>query len=155
MRTRLLHYFSIPALLFVLSIMSGCAVNRATATVDPSANLNGIKTIHVKKFGPDKHSLDGLIADKARSMGLNATTGDNVAANTDAVITYVDKWMWDITMYMIELTIQVRDPKTDFTLAVGNSFHTSLTRKSPTEMVDEVMTNIFKRENKNVAQTAK
>jgi hypothetical protein len=27
---------------------------------------------------------------------------------------------------------------------VGNSMHTSLTRKSPPEMVDEVMGNIFK-----------
>jgi hypothetical protein len=127
-----------------VTLFSGCAVNRATATVDPSANLGSIKTIHVKKFGPDKHALDTLIADKVRSMGLTAATGDAPAANADAVITYIDKWMWDITMYMIELTIQVRDPKTDYTLAVGNSFHTSLTRKSPTEMVDEVMTNIFK-----------
>jgi len=86
---------------------------------------------------------------------LTATTGDTTAANADAVITYVDKWMWDITMYMIELTIQVRDPKTDFTLAVGNSYHTSLTRKNPTEMVGEVMANIFKGKAQNVAQTAK
>lgn len=86
---------------------------------------------------------------------MTTTTGDTTAANADAVITYVDKWMWDITMYMIELTIQVRDPKTDFTLAVGNSYHTSLTRKSPTEMVDEVMANIFKGRVQNVAQTAK
>jgi hypothetical protein len=45
---------------------------------------------------------------------------------------------------MLELTVVVRDPKTDFPLATGNSLHTSLTRKSPKEMVDEVTTNIFK-----------
>lgn len=155
MLTRLLSHLAIPALLMAISVISGCAVNRSTATVDPSANIGDIKSIHVKKFGPDKHSLDLLIADKARSMGLTATTGDTTAANTDVIITYVDKWMWDITMYMIELTIQVKDPKTDFTLAVGNSFHTSLTRKTPTEMVDEVMANIFKGKVQNVAQTTK
>jgi hypothetical protein len=50
--------------------------------------------------------------------------------------------MWDITMYMIELTIDFRDPKTSFPLATGTSMHTSLTRKSPEEMVEEVLTNI-------------
>jgi len=150
-----LRYVALPILFIAISSLSGCAVNRATATVDPSANLDSIKTIHVKKFGPDKHSLDTLIAGKARNMGFTATTGETPAANTDVLITYIDKWMWDITMYMIELTIQVRDPKTDFTLAVGNSYHTSLTRKSPAEMVDEVMTNIFKGKTQNAEQTAK
>ena len=155
MSSHLLRYMALPILLIAVSSFSGCAVNRATATVDPSANLSNIKTIHVKKFGPDGRSIDALIADKARSMGLNATTGEAPAANADAIITYADKWMWDITMYMIELTIQVRDPKTDFTFAVGDSFHTSLTRKSPTEMVDEVMTNLFKGKAQNVEQAAK
>lgn len=39
--------------------------------------------------------------------------------------------MWDITLYLLELTVKLRDPSNDFPLAVGNSFHTSLTRKSP------------------------
>ncbi|MDO9224992.1 MAG: hypothetical protein Q8M09_03090 [Pseudomonadota bacterium] len=144
MLTQLARNITVATLLAIISLLSGCAVNRATATVDPSANLGSIKAIHVIKFGPDNKSIDSLIADKIRSMGLTATTGEIPAANSDAVITYIDKWMWDITMYMIELTIQVRDPKDNFTLAVGNSYHTSLTRKSPAEMVDEVITNIFK-----------
>jgi hypothetical protein len=52
--------------------------------------------------------------------------------------------MWDITMYMLELTITIRDPKTDFPIATGNSFHTSLTRLSPKDMVNEVIENIYK-----------
>jgi hypothetical protein len=47
-------------------------------------------------------------------------------------------------MYMMELTITLRDPKTDAQLATGNSMHGSLTRKSPKEMVDEVVDNIYK-----------
>ena len=64
-------------------------------------------------------------------------------AATDISVTYIDKWMWDITMYMVELTIDFRDPKTNFPLATGNSLHTSLTRKSPDAMVDEVLNNIL------------
>ena len=78
--------------------------------------------------------------------GLTATDGPELQlpVKADAVVTYADKWMWDMTMYMLELTVTIRNPTNNFPLAVGNSFHTSLTRKSPEEMVDEVMTNIFK-----------
>lgn len=128
----------------VLSV-SGCAVNRATATIDPSANLASIKSIHVAKFAPDERGINLAIASKLKTMGFIVSTGSEKPENVDAVATYVDKWMWDITMYMLELTITIRDPKNDFPLASGNSFHTSLTRKSVDEMVDEVTNNIFKR----------
>jgi hypothetical protein len=56
--------------------------------------------------------------------------------------------MWDITMYLVELTVTIREPKSDYPLATGNSLHTSLTRLSPPEMVDEVVGNIFKESDK-------
>lgn len=134
------------AILFglVASLMTGCAVNRATGSVDPSANLSSIKSMYVKKLADDDNTY-ALIADKLRTKGVTVTTGSEAApAGVDAVVTYLDKWMWDITMYMLELTITIRDPKTDFPLATGNSFHTSLTRLSPKEMVNEVVDNIYK-----------
>jgi len=128
----------------VVSLTSGCAVNRATANVDPSANLSSLKTMYVKQVPEDDNTYN-LIADKLRTKGLTVTTGTGAApGGVDAVVTYIDKWMWDITMYMLELTITIRDPKTDFPLATGNSFHTSLTRLSPKEMVNEVVDNIYK-----------
>lgn len=130
---------------FVTSLTAGCAINRATATVDPSANLSAMKTMYVKKFADDNANTNVLIADKLRSKGVSVTTGSEAPpSDVDAVVTYVDKWMWDITMYMLELTITIRDPKTDFPLASGNSFHTSLTRLSPKEMANEVVDNIYK-----------
>lgn len=128
----------------VISLSSGCSVNRATATLDPTADLDSIKTIYVTKFAPDDRGINLLIADKLKTMGYSVETGIETPEDVDAVVTYRDKWMWDITMYMLELTVTLRDPKTSFPLASGNSFHTSLTRKSPEEMVDEVINNIFK-----------
>ena len=138
-------FLKLAALLsFIAVITTGCAVNRATGSVDPSANLTSLKTMYVKKI-PADDSTYTLIADKLRSKGVTVTTGSDAApSNVDAVVTYIDKWMWDITMYMLELTITIRDPKTDFPLATGNSYHTSLTRLSPKEMVDEVVDNIYK-----------
>jgi hypothetical protein len=130
---------------FITTIMSGCAVNRATGSVDPSTNLTAMKAMYVKKLPADDGGTNELIADKLRSKGVTVTTGTEPApGNVDAVVTYIDKWMWDITMYMLELTITIRDPKNDFPMATGNSYHTSLTRLSPKEMVNEVVDNIYK-----------
>ena len=134
-------------LLVTLALMlQGCASNRATATLSPDTDLTGVKSIYVLKFAPDKRGINNIIADKLGSMGYQVRTGADTAYREDVLVTYKDKRMWDITMYMIELTITLRDPKTEFPLATGNSFHTSLTRKSPQEMVDEVIGNIFKQE---------
>lgn len=129
----------------IASVFStGCAVNRATATVDPSAQFDKLHTLQVKKLEGEDGTVHKLIAEKLRSRGYTVAADGQAPDKVDAVVTYVDKWMWDITMYLLELTITIRDPKTDYPLANGNSYHTSLTRKSPTEMVDEVLGNIFK-----------
>ena len=128
----------------VATIASGCAVNRATGYVDPSTNLSALKTMYVKRI-PADDGTHVLIAEKLKSKGVAVTSGiESPPDNVDAVVTYIDKWMWDITMYMLELTITIRDPKSDYPLATGNSYHTSLTRLSPKEMVDEVVDNIYK-----------
>jgi hypothetical protein len=129
-----------------LLVTSGCAVNRATATVAPDTDLRKLTTFYVVQFPPDKRGIEILIRDNLIKRGFTATAGPELSPpsySADAVVTYVDKWMWDMTMYMIELTITIRNPANNYPLATGNSYHTSLSRKSPPEMVDEVMANIF------------
>jgi len=135
------------ALLGVLALLlsvAGCA-NRATGSLTPGASLAGIKDYYVVHQPKDTHGLDQMIRDRLVKMGYTAKIGEEHAPpyQADAVVTYVDKWQWDITMYLLELTVTIRNPTNNYPLATGNSFHTSMTRKSPQEMVDEVMTNIF------------
>ena len=120
-------------------------MNRATATVSPGSSLDTSKTYYVVKLGPDGRGIHELIAAQLNKMGYKATAGLDYdrPKDADVIVTYKDKWMWDITMYMIELTITMREPQSDFPMASGNSMHTSLTRKSPEEMVADVLGNIF------------
>jgi hypothetical protein len=134
----------VAAIVLLAALTTGCAVNRATATADPLARLDSLKVLHVRHFEKDQRGVDQLVAANLRARGYTVSTGPSAPDKVDAVVTYVDKWFWDITMYMLELTINVREPKTDYPLASGNSYHTSLTRKAPPEMIDEVLTNIFK-----------
>ena len=137
----------LPLLLLSASLLmvNGCAVNRATASLTPGTELTNVRTFYVVSQSADKHGVDKLIQNQLVKMGYSAKTGPEKTGGyaTDAIVTYSDKWMWDITMYMIELTITLRQPDNNFPLATGNSMHTSLTRKSPEEMVEEVLTNIF------------
>lgn len=130
----------------LILLFSGCA-NRAIVDRNPAYNISSIKTIHIKNSDGGGDELAPVIARKLKQLGyINVTIGDVVPSSVDAVITYKDKWMWDITMYMIELTITVRDKDSWTPIATGNSMHTSLSRKSEQEMVDEVLTNIFNSE---------
>lgn len=128
----------------ILLTSSGCA-NQASAKVTPGADLTKIERIYVERFEPDKRGINKLISTQLQKMGYKSTTGPETATPKDvnAIATYRDKWMWDITTYMWELTITLREPEDRFPLAVGHSLHGSLTRKSPEKMVEEVLTNIF------------
>lgn len=128
----------------VTAFTTGCR-NLATANVSPTTDLSTLKTMYVKHYPSDNTEVNQAIADKLRSKGVTVTTGSGAPPNNvDALVTYVDRWMWDITMYMLELTVTIRDPKTEAPLASGNSLHTSLTRKSQKAMVEEVVNNIYR-----------
>lgn len=125
------------------ALLTGC-VNIATSQVESGTDLASLKTMYVKQIPADKRGVNELIADKLRTKGVKVKTGvDDPTGPYDALVTYADKWMWDITMYMFDLNIVIRDPKDQMPLASGHSKHGSLTRLSPQEMVDEVINNIY------------
>lgn len=128
------------------ALLSGCATAQLHSDIAPGANLQGINKVYVVRLPKDERGVDKLIAERLTTMGKTATSGEkaNAPADVDAIVTYQDKWMWDITMYMIELNVQVRNSKTDISLATGHSLRTSLVRKSPREMVAEVLNDLFK-----------
>jgi len=140
-----------------IALISGCA-NRATGSIAADADMSKVRTFYVVKIPADERGVDLLIRDNLIKRGFQATAGPEAPATpvqADAVVTYADKWMWDMTMYMLELTITMKNPADNFPLATGNSYHTSLTRKSPAEMVDEVLGNIFADANRKQGQDRK
>jgi len=135
---------------FLLAVLQGCAIDRESASVSPDIDLSAFKRFYVVQFAPDGRGINRIIATQLERRGFAASTGADDAApeDADAIVTYQDRWQWDLSMYMIELRIFVREPRTDNLLAVGNSFHTSLNRRSPEEMVAEVLSSIFKKAKK-------
>ena len=131
-------------MLLPILMLSDCATNNATKA--PDANLSKLKTFYVVRVPEDERGIEKLIAARLTAMGYGSTAGDapKPAAPVDAIVTYQDRWMWDITMYMIKLDIQIRDGTSGAILAKGEVMRPSLQRKSPEGMVEETLGVIFK-----------
>ncbi len=136
------NFFSLFAFSSAL-VVTGC-VNVSTANVDSGTNIGSLKLMYVQQAQTDQRGVGTLIADKLRAKGVQATVGtDAPKARVDAVVSYKDVWVWDWSHYLLDLTIVMKDPKTEQVLASGNSRHGSLTRLTPTEMVSEVIDKIY------------
>jgi hypothetical protein len=149
----------IGAVRFMLAIvtcfmLAACANHQSARLLRDADDLSGSSRYYVARFQPDERGINRLIRDDIATRGYEVTTGPEamMPPDTDVLVTYWDKWMWDITMYMIELDITLHDADTGDPLAVGNSMHASLTRLSPEEMIKEVLDNIFAEMNAQVAQ---
>lgn len=127
-------------------LLSGCAT-RLTANLAPGAVFPEPGKTFVVRFEPDQRHINSIIADQLTLLGYPATAGEKSAIPPDVetLVTYQDKWQWDMTNYMIKINIQFRDGKTGELIASGESYRTSLARKSPAEMVSETLAEIFKR----------
>ena len=149
-RSLLSRLFIIPALVALAWSQTAC-VHDATRQLSPSystTKINSLHSFYVRQHGQDDHNLAGTIAAQLRQMGYTASHGTSRKApqRVDAVVTYTDRWMWDITMYMLSLDMQLRDPATDVTLASAKVVRTSLVRKSEPEMARETLIKLLGKE---------
>lgn len=128
-----------------LCAIAGYVNTNLSGSLLPGVELHDEMTYYVEKFDPDGRGLQDVIRDELVALGHPATSGAAGSApeGTDVIVTYEDRWMWDITMYLIQLDIQFQDPSTGRVLATGQSYRTSLARKSPAEMAREVLRKIF------------
>jgi hypothetical protein len=82
----------------------------------------------VERHDGDGRDLASTIAGAMRSRGMDATSGtpDLRPADVDFLVTYEDRWNWDLRMYLTGLRIEVRDPTSNRIVAFGYSFQDSL-----------------------------
>lgn len=131
----------------VILVFAACASNLEAKKM-PGADLAPLKTFYVQKLATDDHGVEQLITSQLTRMGFIAVSGasEMPSSPVDAIVTYQDKWWWDFSSYLLQLNVQIRDGQTRMVLANGQSMRTSLVRKDPEAMVEEVLTKIFKRE---------
>lgn len=142
------RYAKLGLVSLLLLPLSNC-VHQNTRMLAPGTSESGLakmRTFYVRKHGDDDYKLGEEIVAQLQEMGYRATTGSAISppGKVDAVITYMDHWTWDITMYMISLDMQVREPGSDFALVTAKTTRTSVVRKSQKAMVRETLTKLLK-----------
>jgi hypothetical protein len=128
----------------LLIATAGCSTDLSSAVM-PGVRLASYKSAYVACHPGDDANLCGLIAAQLARRGLTAVTSSEAdqSRKADVLVTYEDRWTWDITMYLLTLRIDVRDPRTNVLLATSRVYRTSLARQGPADMVQEAVTALF------------
>jgi hypothetical protein len=108
--------------------------------------LDEFKRIYVESRLNDNHHLDELLAAELQRLGHDASFGPRtmMPANTDAVLTYEDRWNWDFHDYLIELNVELYALRGHKKLAEGRYYQPSITTKAPPAVIHEVLPRMFK-----------
>ena len=130
-------------MLFFVLVFSACAVVSQETFV--AANKPNVKSYFVEHQPNDKRGINELIESRIKQQGFNIV---NSKTDADIIVNYIDLWYWDFTNYLLNLRIIFRDSGDSFPIIVGNSVHSSLVRKDPAFMVNEVLTKMFEKQGK-------
>jgi hypothetical protein len=90
----------------------------------------------------DPRRLDHQIADALRARGVTIELSRDDA---DYVVTYEDRWKWDMRMYLRDLTIEARDARTGALVGSGRSRQDSFAALGEThrDVIDRAVAAMF------------
>ncbi|HTF87656.1 MAG TPA: hypothetical protein VK843_04545 [Planctomycetota bacterium] len=109
------------ALLGLLLALSGCA------TVNPGKRfgdiqLDSLKSSYVVRHAKSTRDIDLFIQESLVERGVVATAGpiENKPSDVDFYVEYVDRWSWDVSMFLSALTIQFKSTADGSLIATGS-----------------------------------
>jgi hypothetical protein len=132
---------ALPALL--LPLLASCTSLKTERT--PGASLEGKRLFYVERHPEEDWGFHQMIADEMSMMGHKTAAGEpnHAPAGTDAIVTYDDKWSWDLSPWMYGLDIRILDAKTRSLLVKTSNRRGSLFRRNPKQMAQEALRETF------------
>jgi hypothetical protein len=113
----------------------------------PNTDLRHWKRVFVEHRLSDGRNLDEVIARDLRALGYEASAGapTMMPRDTQVIVAYVDTWDWEGRSFMIGFDVQVREARTDQTLATGHRFRPGeVLSSTPESMIHSVIAALFK-----------
>lgn len=128
-------------LLLLLGLFTGCT----SASTRQVVSLDAFRRIYVEQRQSDNNRVDLLLVAELQRLGRTASSGPMtmMPEDTDAVLTYNDRWEWDFKTYLIELTIELHTAKTRKKLADGRYHQPTLKTKPAPAVVSELLGPLF------------
>jgi hypothetical protein len=130
------------AVLIVASIaLIGCKSINVSAIPNSTINKNQNYYVVQRENG----GVHQVISDELNLMGYRASTGpeQSMPVSTNVMVTFNPKWQWDITMYLLELKVEFRNPRDKSVWVSGRTYRPSLQRKDSSVMAREVLESMF------------
>ncbi|MDZ7668329.1 MAG: hypothetical protein U5Q16_02525 [Gammaproteobacteria bacterium] len=123
----------------ILLFVTGCVTRLDGQVLDQSLRDG---RYYVERQVNDDRNLNAGIAEELRKRGIDATAGEAADKPDDAAYTvnYIDRWYWDMRMYLIDLRIEVRDRNSTL-VGYGESRQTSLAAmgKTHTDIINRAL----------------
>lgn len=113
-------------------LLSGC-INTTDGTVLNPEYRSG--KYFVERQPKDQRNLNNDIASELVKRGIQASAGEasDKPGDTDFIVSYIDRWYWDMRMYLIELRIEIRDKEANL-VSYGESKQSSLAAMGKTHV---------------------
>ena len=112
-------------LLLSVFVATGCV-----STADGRQLDNELReaVFYIERQSKDGRNLAANIAEAFRERGYEATSGEQSShpGKADYIVSYVDRWQWDMRMYLMSLRVEVRDRRTSQLVGYGESQQSSL-----------------------------
>ncbi|MGR9074358.1 MAG: hypothetical protein ACU833_14960 [Gammaproteobacteria bacterium] len=111
--------------LLILTV-SGCASTSGNRL--PVEAQNESKLYYVQRQPNDGRNLHRLIAEALGERGFNTLAGEaeDRPPDIDYTVIYVDRWRWDMRMYLLDLRIEIHEADTGKIIGYGQSYQPSL-----------------------------
>ncbi len=112
----------------VLALFAVACAGKSATQLSEAARSEGA-VFWVENHGRDNRNLEEIIANALRLRGLEASGGQQNArpADFDFLVTYVDRWSWDMRTFLMKITINVEDASSGQIVATSESHQDSLT----------------------------
>ena len=136
-----------PALLGLLAVcLSGCSSVVESRYYSKHVRLDSMKRAYVVHDPGSTYGCANAAQDALTKRGLTVTSGfiRNKPADADFYIEVIDRWQWDVAMFLASLEIRFVDNATGEMIAIGTFrqstfFHTFPdTRQKTFEVIDSV-----------------
>lgn len=107
----------------LLLALQSCGTTN-TASVSAPATIRNARSAHVIKPNDSSRDIDKFLQRAISEKGVRTSVmAPSQRSNSDLTVTYVDRWHWDMVMYLRTLDISVLDP-------AGNEVATAKYRNS-------------------------
>lgn len=104
-------------------------------------DLASFRRVYVVHRLTDDHHIDEMIVRELQHLGHEASSGPLtlLPENTDAVLTYEDRWEWDFKTYLIELSVELHTARTEKKLADGHYLQQTPRAKPAADVVRDLV----------------